>query len=124
MSLEEVLQLVEAKESVKRSTGQLLQSQGAETIRSQYRKQNTSQRPPNRSYEACYYWGKKQATATKRHPNNASKSAQHLVLSATSVVDQTTLRPPLRVKTSPSTEEPYSQQAGRQKVQSSMLCAT
>ena len=38
MSLEEVLQLVEAKEAGKRSAGCLLQSQGAEAIRSQYRK--------------------------------------------------------------------------------------
>ena len=38
MSLEEVLQFVEAKESGKRSAGRLLQTQGAEAIRSQYRR--------------------------------------------------------------------------------------
>lgn len=38
MSLEEVFQFVEAKEAGKRSAGHLLQSQGAEAIRSQYRK--------------------------------------------------------------------------------------
>ncbi|KAK3704765.1 hypothetical protein QZH41_000934 [Actinostola sp. cb2023] len=37
MTLEEVLQFVEAKESGKRSAGRLLQTQGAEAARSQYR---------------------------------------------------------------------------------------
>jgi len=46
----------------------------------------------------------KQAMATKHHPNYANKSAQHLVLPATFVVNQTTLGPPARVKMSPSTE--------------------
>ena len=49
MSLEEVLQFVEAKESGKRSAGRLLQTQGAEAIRSQYRRKQTADRKPTES---------------------------------------------------------------------------
>ncbi|KAK2564365.1 hypothetical protein P5673_011790 [Acropora cervicornis] len=65
MSLEEVFQFVEAKEAGKRSAGRLLQSQGAEAIRSQYRKtrqeevkQNTVRAdPPKDKNELCSYCG-------------------------------------------------------------------
>ena len=59
MSLEEVLQFIEAKESGKRSAGRLLQTQGAEAIRSQYRRKQTADRKPtDKPNEACYYCGK------------------------------------------------------------------
>ena len=112
MSVEEVLQIVEAKEAGKRSAGQLLQSQGAEATAA-----NIGSRPP--AEDRPTYPMKpattadKPATVTKHHPNNANKSAQHLVLPATFVVNRTTLGPPARVKTSPSTEEPHPQQTDR-----------
>ena len=67
MSLEEVFQFVEAKEAGKRSAGRLLQSQGAEAIRSQYRKtrqeevkQNAvSADPPKDKNELCSYCGQR-----------------------------------------------------------------
>ena len=65
MSLEEVLQFIEAKESGRRSAGQLSQSLGAEAIRSQYRKGKTSLKKPTNQInklddkdESCYYCGK------------------------------------------------------------------
>ena len=64
MTLEEVLQYVEAKESGKRSAGRLLQTQGAEAMRSQYRKQqNPSRKPYDKPNdiphsEPCHYCGK------------------------------------------------------------------
>ena len=67
MSLEEVFQFVEAKEAAKRSVGLLLQSQGAEAIRSQYRKtrqeevkQNAVRAdPPKDKNELCSYCGQR-----------------------------------------------------------------
>ena len=67
-TLDEIIQFVERKESGKRSAGQLLQSQGAEAARSQYRKaknnepNNTIARPlqptPLDKNEHCNYCGK------------------------------------------------------------------
>eukprot|EP00794_Sanderia_malayensis_P002521 gene2521-2914_t len=58
MSLEQVLQFVEAKESGKRSAGRLFQTPGAEAIRSQYRmKQNADRKRTDKPTEACYYCG-------------------------------------------------------------------
>ncbi|KXJ21184.1 hypothetical protein AC249_AIPGENE1517 [Exaiptasia diaphana] len=78
MSLEEVLQYVEVKESGKQSAGRLLQTQGAEAMRSQYRKQqNPSQKPnykPNDKphIEACYCCGKQD----HGHITSANKQRQ------------------------------------------------
>ena len=66
-NLEEVFQFVEAKEAAKRSAGLLLQSQGAEAIRSQYRKtrqeevkQNAVRAdPPKDKNELCSYCGQR-----------------------------------------------------------------
>ncbi|KAK3731812.1 hypothetical protein QZH41_007627 [Actinostola sp. cb2023] len=62
MTLEEVLQFVEAKESVKRSVGRLLQTQGAEAARSQYRSTKQmelkNRRPDNHKPDPCHYCGK------------------------------------------------------------------
>ena len=60
MTLEEVLQFIEAKESGKRSAGRLLQTQGAEATRSQYRNTKHSDLR-NRWAEktkTCLYCGK------------------------------------------------------------------
>ena len=67
MSLEEVFQFVEAKEAGKRSAGRLLQSQGAEAVRSQYRKtrqeevkQNAGRAdPPKATHEPCSFCGQR-----------------------------------------------------------------
>ena len=67
MSLEEVFQFVEAKEAGKRSAGRLLQSQGAEAIRSQYRKTRQEEvkhnagraDPPKDKNELCSYCGQR-----------------------------------------------------------------
>ena len=67
MSREEVFQFVEAKEEGKRSPGRLLQSQGEEAIRSQYRKtkqeevkQNAVRAdPPKDKKELCSYCGQR-----------------------------------------------------------------
>ncbi|KAK3752546.1 hypothetical protein QZH41_003484, partial [Actinostola sp. cb2023] len=62
MTLEEVLQFVEAKESGKRSAGRLLQTQGAEAARSQYRSTKQmelkNRRPDNHKPDPCHYCGK------------------------------------------------------------------
>jgi hypothetical protein len=64
-TLEEVIQFVERKESGKRSAGQLLQSQGADSTRSQYRRgkneaRNTPivQQPTQDQNDCCSYCGK------------------------------------------------------------------
>ena len=67
MSLEEVFQFVGAKEAGQRSAGRLLQSQGAEAIRSQYRKtrqeevkQNAVRADqPKDKNELCSYCGQR-----------------------------------------------------------------
>ena len=62
MTLEEVLQFVEAKESGKRSAGHLLQAQRADTARSQYRSaKNTelkNRKLTNPTPDPCHYCGK------------------------------------------------------------------
>jgi hypothetical protein len=60
MTLEEVLQFIEAKESGKRSAGRLLQTQGAEATRSQYRNTKHSDLRNRRTEktETCLYCGK------------------------------------------------------------------
>ena len=62
MTLEEVLQFVEAKESGKRSTGRLLQAQGANTAHSQYRRAKNTElkncKLTNPTPDPCHYCSK------------------------------------------------------------------
>ncbi|XP_048575650.1 uncharacterized protein LOC116619407 [Nematostella vectensis] len=63
MSLEDALKFIEAKESGKRSAGRLLQTQGAEAIRSQYRNMKQSEHKNRKSSDqhgtgTCNYCGK------------------------------------------------------------------
>ncbi len=60
MTLEEVLQFIEAKESGKRSAGRLLQMQGAEATRSQYcnTKHSDLRNRRTEKTETCLYCGK------------------------------------------------------------------
>ena len=62
MTLEEVLQFVEAKKSGKRSAGRLLQAQGVNAVRSQYRiAKNTelkNRKLTNPTPDPCHYCGK------------------------------------------------------------------
>ena len=62
MTPEEVLQFVEAKESGKRSAGRLLQAQGADAARSQYRSAKNTElkncKLTNPTPDLCHYCGK------------------------------------------------------------------
>ncbi|KAK3754450.1 hypothetical protein QZH41_009233, partial [Actinostola sp. cb2023] len=58
MTLEEVLQFVEAKESGKRSAGRLLQTQGAEAARSQYRSTKQMELKNRLEKSECPAYGK------------------------------------------------------------------
>ena len=62
MTLEEVLQFVEAKESGKQSSGHLLQAQGVDAARSQYRSAKNTElkncKLNNPNSDPCHYCGK------------------------------------------------------------------
>ena len=72
MTLEEVIQFIEAKESGKRSAGRSLETQGADATRSQYRRGKQEDLKTRRmdNSELCSYCGK------RGHGKNAPPKAR------------------------------------------------